>query len=66
VKLYINVNWVFPDVWNSLSLPQGITPLDPVLYAGSNGSLVSANAINPATGLPYGCGSAYPIGGYDC
>jgi hypothetical protein len=66
VKLYINVNWVFPDVWNSLSPPQGITPLDPVLHVGGGGALVSAAAINPATGLPYGCGSAYPIGGYDC
>src|SRR6266566_4511060 len=61
VKLYININWVYPDVWNSISPPNGIIALDPVLYAGSAGTL------SPATGTGgVGCASAYPTGGYDC
>ncbi len=61
VKLYININWVYPDVWNSVSPPNGIIALDPVLYAGSAGTL------SPATGTGgVGCTSAYPNGGYDC
>ena len=61
VKLYININWVYPDVWNSINPPNGIIALDPVLYAGSAGTL------SPATGTgSVGCASAYPTGGYDC
>ena len=61
VGLYINVNWVSPDVWNSPLPPIGIAPLDPVLYAASAGTL------SPATGLSgVGCSSPYPVGGYDC
>src|SRR6266581_3022362 len=61
VKLYININWVYPDVWNSINPPNGIIALDPVLYAGSAGTL------SPATGTGgVGCASAYPTGGYDC
>src|SRR2546427_2986473 len=61
VKLYININWVYPDVWNSVSRPNGIIALNPVLYAGSAGTL------SPATGTgSVGCTSAYPTGGYEC
>jgi hypothetical protein len=61
VKLYININWVYPDVWNSANPPNGIIALDPVLYAGSGGTL------SPAAGTgSVGCASAYPAGGYDC
>jgi len=61
VKLYININWVYPDVWNSATPPNGIIALDPVLYSGSAGTL------SPAAGTGgVGCASAYPAGGYDC
>jgi len=61
VRLYINIDWVFPDFWNSPSPPIGVVPLDPVLYAGSAGTL------SPAIGAGgVGCASAYPTGGYDC
>jgi hypothetical protein len=61
VKLYININWVYSDIWNSANPPNGIIPLDPLLYAGSGGTL------SPAAGTgSVGCASAYPAGGYDC
>jgi len=61
VHLYIDIDWVSPDSWNSVSPPIGIVPLDPVLYAGS------AGALSPATGAGgVGCASAYPTGAYDC
>jgi hypothetical protein len=61
VKLYININWIYPDVWNSVNPPNGIIALNPVLYAGSSGTL------SPASGTgSVGCSAAYPTGGYDC
>jgi hypothetical protein len=61
MKTYINVNWIYPDVWNSVNPPNGIVALDPVLYAGGSGTL------SPSSGTGgVGCASAYPTGGYDC
>jgi len=61
VKLFINIDWVYPYVWNSANPPNGIVGLDPILYAGSGGTLY------PAAGNgSVGCASPYPTGGYDC
>ncbi len=57
IRLYLNVNWVDPFVWNSVNSPLGIIALDPVLYEG-------AMMLNPAS--VNGCSSPYPSGGYDC
>ncbi len=57
VKLYLNINWVYPSIWNSLEAPAGIVPLNPILYEG--GAI-----LNPATVT--GCIPPYPTGGYDC
>ncbi len=60
VKLYINISCVF-NYYLSYTTPFGMVALDPVLYAGSAGTL------SPATGTgSVGCASPYPIGGYDC
>ena len=66
VRLYININWVYPYVWNSVEAPQGIIPLDPVLYAGSGGTLKPASGTGGVgCSNPYSPTSTTP-GGYDC
>jgi len=56
VSRFVGVNWVQPFAWPTTP-PTGIASFPPTLHEGSA-------TLTPASTA--GCGSAYPLGGYDC